>query len=76
MGASSGHHVLTQKGWYCFVKNKTKLFSVKTNLLKHGKSKHLEYSTGSPTFWSEKCVEPLNSTNIFNVHAFLHGICN
>ena len=26
-------------------------------------------------FSSEKCVDPLNPANIFNVHAFLHGIC-
>jgi len=26
-------------------------------------------------FSSEKCVDPLNAANIFNVHAFLHGIC-
>jgi len=24
---------------------------------------------------SEKCKDPLNAANIFNVHAFLHGIC-
>jgi len=24
---------------------------------------------------SEKCVDPLNAANIFNVHAFRHGIC-
>jgi len=26
-------------------------------------------------FSSEKCVDPLNAANTFNVHAFLHGIC-
>jgi len=26
-------------------------------------------------FWSEKCVDHLYADNIFNVHAFLHGIC-
>ena len=26
-------------------------------------------------FSSEKYVDPLNVANIFNVHAFLHGIC-
>jgi len=26
-------------------------------------------------FSSEKCVDPLNAANIFNVCAFLHGIC-
>jgi len=26
-------------------------------------------------FLSEKCVDPLNAANIFNVHAILHGIC-
>jgi len=26
-------------------------------------------------FTSEKCVDSLNAANIFNVHAFLHGIC-
>jgi len=26
-------------------------------------------------FSSEKCVDTLNAANIFNVHAFLHGIC-
>jgi len=26
-------------------------------------------------FSSEKCVDPLNAANIFDVHAFLHGIC-
>jgi len=24
---------------------------------------------------SEKCEDPLNAANIFNVHTFLHGIC-
>jgi len=24
---------------------------------------------------SVKCVDPLNAANIFNVQAFLHGIC-
>jgi len=54
--------VLTQKGWYCFVTNKTIefFFWVKTNLLKHGNGKHLEYSIGSPTFFEWKCLEPLN----------------
>jgi len=26
-------------------------------------------------FSSEKCVDPLYAANIFNAHAFLHGIC-
>jgi len=26
-------------------------------------------------FSSEKCVDPQNAANIFNVHAFLHRIC-
>jgi len=26
-------------------------------------------------FLSEKCVDPVNAANIFNVHAFLHEIC-
>jgi len=26
-------------------------------------------------FSSEKCVDPLNVANIFNVHAFLQGDC-
>jgi len=26
-------------------------------------------------FSSEKCVDHLNAVNIFNDHAFLHGIC-
>jgi len=53
--------VLTQKGWDCFVANKPKkIFSVKTNLLKHGNSKHLEYSIDSQHFSTEKCVDPLN----------------
>jgi len=26
-------------------------------------------------FSIEKCVDPLNAGNIFNVHAFLQGIC-
>ena len=26
-------------------------------------------------FSNEKCVDPLNAANIFNVHAFRHGIC-
>jgi len=27
-------------------------------------------------FSSEKCVDPSNAANIFNVHAFLHGFVN
>ena len=51
--------VPSQKGWYCFVTNKTiKFFGVKTNLLKHGNGKHLEYSIGSPTFFEEKMRRP------------------
>jgi len=26
-------------------------------------------------FSSEKCVDPLNAANIFNVYAFIHGLC-
>jgi len=62
MGASSGHHLLSlQKGWYCFVTNKT--------VTNFSESKHLQYSIGSPTL-SEKCVGHLNAANIFNVHTF------
>jgi len=43
--------------------------------LKHGNGKHLEYSIGSPVFFECKMGSPLNAANIFNVHAFLHGIC-
>jgi len=26
-------------------------------------------------FSSEKCIDAQNAANIFNIHAFLHGIC-
>jgi len=34
-----------------------------------------KYSIGLPRFSSVKCVDPLNAAIIFNVPAFLHGIC-
>jgi len=41
--------VLTHKGWYYFVTNKTiKIFS-ESKQMKHGNGKHLKYSIGSPT---------------------------
>jgi len=51
--------VLTQKGWYCFVTNKTlKVFWVIRNLLKHGNGKHLEYSIGALTCFECKMRRP------------------
>jgi len=55
MGASSVHRLLSlhRKVGIIVLKRtkKLKFFSVKTNLLKHGNGKHLEYSIGSPTFF-------------------------
>jgi len=54
MGASSGHHLLSLHRRVGIVLLRTKqlqFFWVKTNLLTHDNGKHLEYSTGSPTFF-------------------------
>jgi len=68
--------VLTQNGWYCFVTNKTVKF--------YSESKQIYWSMATANtsnielvhrhFSSEKYVDPLNAANMFNVHAFLHGI--
>jgi len=69
--------VLTQKGWYCFVMNKT--------ITNFSESKQIYWSVATANtsniqlvhrhFSRVKCVDPLKAANIFNVHAFLHGIC-
>jgi len=63
MGPSPGHRLLSLHRRVDIILWRTKqlkFFCVKTNLLKHGNGKHLEYSIGSPTFFEWKCVEPLN----------------
>jgi len=54
MGPSSRHHLLSlhrRVGIVCNEQKQLKFFSVKTNILKHGNGKHLEYSIGSPTVY-------------------------
>jgi len=59
MGASSGHHLLTEElALFCNEQNNYKFFWVKTNLLKHRNGKHLQYSIGSPTFFEWKMRRP------------------
>jgi len=78
MGASLGHHLLSfteglillcdeQSNWK-FFESKQIYWSVATANTSNIQLVHRHFS-------SVKYVDPLNAANIFDVHAFLHGIC-
>jgi len=81
MGASSVHRLLSlhRKVGIIVLKRtkKLKFFSVKTNLLKHGNGKHLEYSIGSPTFFEWKMRRPSKPgvTNLFAIACHFVSYC-
>ena len=71
--------VLTKKGWYCFVTNNIiKIFPSQNKFIEAWRRQTpriFEKKRVKNAKKSEKCVDPLNAAKIFNVHAFLHGLC-
>jgi len=64
---------LTQKGWYCFVTNKTiKICPSQNKFIEASSMATANTSNIQLVHWhfsNKKCVDPLNAANIFYVHS-------